>query len=170
MSCGYIIYSYYKEDFIRDFFFLFWPPHSIWSSQSKVTPAPLTHSAGVGIEPGFWCYRDTADPIVSQHRSSKSDLFLFNNIKEKYFGEDRIFIITMRFYPISVYTLNFLFSFYYGWFTIFCQFLQYSKVTQLHLYLYILFLILSSIMVCRKWLDIVPCAIQQDLIAYSFWT
>ena len=52
------------------------------------------------------------------------------------------------------------------------QFLLYSKVTQsyihthTHIYIYILFLTLSSIMFHYKWLDIVPCAIQQDLIAY----
>ena len=44
----------------------------------------------------------------------------------------------------------------------FYQFLLYSKVTQL----YILFVTLSSIMFHHKWLGIVPCAIQQDLIAY----
>ena len=32
--------------------------------------------------------------------------------------------------------------------------------------IYILFLTLSSIMFHHKWLDIVPCAVQQDLIAY----
>ena len=35
-----------------------------------------------------------------------------------------------------------------------------------YIYIYILFLILSSIMFHHKWLDIIPCAIQQDLIAY----
>ena len=35
-----------------------------------------------------------------------------------------------------------------------------------HTYTYILFLTLSSIMFHHKWLDIVPCGIQQDLIAY----
>ena len=44
----------------------------------------------------------------------------------------------------------------------FCQLLLYSKVTQS----YIHFLTLSSIMFHHKWLDIVPCAVQQDLIAY----
>ena len=55
-----------------------------------------------------------------------------------------------------------------------CQFLLYRKVTQssislslsLSLYIHIPFLILSSIMVYPKRLGIVPCAIQQDLIAY----
>ena len=52
----------------------------------------------------------------------------------------------------------------------FCQFLLCSKVTQLYTYIYtyILFLILSSIMFYPKRLDIVPCAIQQDFIAYPF--
>ena len=52
------------------------------------------------------------------------------------------------------------------------SFLLYSKVTQSQIcmcvcvYIYILFLTLSSIMLHHKQLDIVPCAIQQDLIAY----
>ena len=48
----------------------------------------------------------------------------------------------------------------------FCQFLLYNKVTQLYIYIYILYLTLSSIMFYHKWLDIAPFAIQQDLIAY----
>ena len=47
------------------------------------------------------------------------------------------------------------------------QYLLYSKVTQLCIYIYP-FLVLFSIMVCLKRLGIVPCAIQQDLIAYPF--
>ena len=46
------------------------------------------------------------------------------------------------------------------------QFLQYSIVTQLCINIYILFLILSSIMVYPKRLDRVPYAVQQDFIAY----
>ena len=34
------------------------------------------------------------------------------------------------------------------------------------LYIYILFFILFSIMVCHKILNIIPCAIQQDLVVY----
>ena len=34
-------------------------------------------------------------------------------------------------------------------------------------HIYILFLTLSPIMLYHKWLDIVPCAVEQDLIAYS---
>ena len=44
------------------------------------------------------------------------------------------------------------------------NFLLYSKVTQSHMH--ILFLTLSSIMFHHKWLDMVSCATQQDLIAY----
>jgi len=47
-----------------------------------------------------------------------------------------------------------------------CQFLLYSKLT--HLHTYIPFLILSSIMVYPKRLDIVPCTVQYNLIAYPF--
>ena len=46
------------------------------------------------------------------------------------------------------------------------NFLLYSMVTQSHIH--ILFLTLSSIMLPCKWLDIVPSAMQQDLIAYPF--
>ena len=53
----------------------------------------------------------------------------------------------------------------------FCQILLYSKVTQsLSPPTHIVFLTLSSIMFHHKWLDIVPCAIQQDLIAYPMLT
>ena len=54
----------------------------------------------------------------------------------------------------------------YSWFTMLCQFLLYSKVTQSYMYIYthththILFLILSSITFYPKRLDIIPCAIQ----------
>ena len=48
------------------------------------------------------------------------------------------------------------------------NFLLYSKVTQSQIDVYIIFLTLSSLMPHRKWLDIVSCALQQDLIAYAF--
>ena len=55
-------------------------------------------------------------------------------------------------------------------FYVFCQFLLFSKVTQfVCVCVYtqaFFFLDCSSIMFYHKWLDIVPCAIQQDLIAY----
>ena len=50
------------------------------------------------------------------------------------------------------------FSFYYSWLMVL---VHYSKVTPS--YLYTQSLILSSIMVYPKRLDIVPCAVQQDL-------
>ena len=52
----------------------------------------------------------------------------------------------------------------YNWFIMFCQFLLYSKVTQSYIYTH--FLILSSIMLYHKWLDVVPCAIHRDLTAF----
>ena len=36
------------------------------------------------------------------------------------------------------------------------------------MYTYILFIVLSSIVFYHKWLDIVPFAVQKDLIAYPF--
>ena len=48
------------------------------------------------------------------------------------------------------------------------NFLLYRKVTQSHTHRYILFLTLSSIVCHHKWLDIVPSAMQRDLIAYPF--
>jgi len=48
----------------------------------------------------------------------------------------------------------------------FCKSLPYSKGTQSHIHIYILFLTLSSIVLHHKGLDTVPCARQQDLIAY----
>ena len=55
----------------------------------------------------------------------------------------------------------FFIIFYYSWFTTFCQFLLYSKVTQSYIYIHYFFFTLSSIMFHHKWLDIVPCALQQ---------
>ena len=46
------------------------------------------------------------------------------------------------------------------------NFLLYSMVTQLHIHVYFLFS--HIIMLHHKWLDIVPSATQQDLIAYPF--
>ena len=47
----------------------------------------------------------------------------------------------------------------------FCQFFLVAKRPS-YKYTYILFLTLSSIMFHQKWLDVVLCALQQDLIAY----
>ena len=72
-----------------NFFFLFWLPHSIWSSQARgqiqatvstytaavTTPYPLTHWAGMGIEPVSWCWRNTASPRC---HSGNSSWFNFN--------------------------------------------------------------------------------------------
>ena len=44
--------------------------------------------------------------------------------------------------------------------------LLYSKVTQSHIHICILFLTLSSVMLHPKCLDRVPSAIRQDVIAY----
>ena len=75
---------------------------------------------------------------------------------------------------ISIIFLGFCF-FYYSWFTLFCQFLLYIKVTQPYICMcvciictHIFLLTLSSIMFHHKRLDIVPCEIQQDLISYPF--
>ena len=48
------------------------------------------------------------------------------------------------------------------------QFLLYGKVTQSYIHIYILFLILFSIMVYLRGVDIASCAAQQDLIVYPF--
>lgn len=38
-----------------------------------------------------------------------------------------------------------------------------------HTHIFVLCLVLSSIMFYPERLDIVPCAMRQDLIAYLFW-
>ena len=67
-----------------------------------------------------------------------------------------------------IFTKSFFLIVYYSRFTMFCQFLLYSKVVQPCTYLSIclLFPIFSAITFHHKGLDIVPCAVQQDLIAY----
>ena len=62
-----------------------------------------------------------------------------------------------------MYIMIFIF-FHYSWFIVFCQFSTVHYVTQLHIYVYILFS--HIIMLHHKWLDLVPHATQQDLIAY----
>ena len=52
----------------------------------------------------------------------------------------------------------------YNVFTILCDFLLYIKVTQLHMYIF--FFIFLFIMVCHRLLNIVPCALQQELVVY----
>ena len=49
-----------------------------------------------------------------------------------------------------------------------CNFLLYTKLTQSHIHVYILFTYI--IMLHHMWLDIVPSAIQNDLMAYPFQT
>ena len=81
-----------------------------------------------------------------------------------------LFIFCPIFWTVcSHYLLLLLFYFYYSWFT---NVLSISAVqqsnpvlhTHKHIHIYTLFLILSSVMFYHKWLDIVPCAIQQELI------
>ena len=55
--------------------------------------------------------------------------------------------------------------FYYSLFTMFHQFLLYSKVTQLYIHIHF-FPQIILVMSHHKWLDIVPCAIQQDPIVH----
>ena len=71
---------------------------------------------------------------------------------------------------VEILSFFFIFIFHFEWFFLFplswfYPFLLYSKVTQSHTYIHSFFP-LSSIMFHYKWLDIVPCAIRQDLIAY----
>ena len=54
----------------------------------------------------------------------------------------------------------------YSWLTVLCPFLLYSILTWS--YKDILFLTVSSILFYPKWLDGVPCAVLQDLIADPF--
>ena len=51
-----------------------------------------------------------------------------------------------------------------------CQFLLYSKVSQLYIYLYSLFCGFPSHLGSHRALSRVPCAIQQVLISYLFYT
>ena len=74
--------------------------------------------------------------------------------------------------PFTVYRKKFLFIlnifyfFHHSWFTVFCQFStvkQDDPVTHMYIHSFS-----HIIMVHHMWLDIVPHAIQQDLIAYPF--
>ena len=83
---------------------------------------------------------------------------------------------TLLFIHLKIFFNNDFYFFQYSWFTVFCQFLLYSKVIQSHthththiyiyIYIYILYFTFSSIMLHHKWLDIVLSAVRQELIAY----
>ena len=64
------------------------------------------------------------------------------------------------------HNFDFIFlNFYYSWFTMFCHFLLYSKVTQLYIHGHSF----SHIILCHVPSQVIwrsPCAIQQDPIAY----
>ena len=77
------------------------------------------------------------------------------------------FLFRTLFIYLLFYLMIFIFSIIAG-FQCSVNFPPYGKVTQSRIHIYILFLTLSSIMLYPKWLDIVPSAIQQDLIAYPF--
>ena len=76
------------------------------------------------------------------------------------------FFVCLFFWQNLMLWLLFLKNVYYSWFTVFRQLLLYSNATQL--FKFIIFLILSSIMFYQRWLDRVPCAAQQDLMASPF--
>ena len=60
------------------FLFFFWPPcdkRSSWArdqiqtaaatyAEAEAMPDSLTHCAGLGIKPAFWCFRDATNPVV----------------------------------------------------------------------------------------------------------
>ena len=69
---------------------------------------------------------------------------------------------------LFLYQLAFLFLLQYSCFTVLCQFLLCSKVNQLYVYIYPLFLRFSCHLGHRRALTRVPCAIQQVLISYLF--
>ena len=75
-------------------------------------------------------------------------------------------VVSLICFPSCCHSFFFFQEIYYSWFTLFCQFLLYSKVGS-HTSRHTLFLILSFIMFHHKWLDIVPYAIQQTLTANS---
>ena len=63
---------------------------------------------------------------------------------------------------MHTYTLYIMYAHVYTHYIYICVYI--------YIHTHILFLILSSIMVYPKRLDTVPCAVQQDLIAYpTFW-
>lgn len=53
-----------------------------------------------------------------------------------------------------------------SWFTTLCQFLLYSQVIELYIYMHTFFSF-SSIIVYCKILNIIPCATQKDLVCLS---
>ena len=77
-------------------------------------------------------------------------------------GRNKAFQITVDSLPW--YFKNDFYFFHYSWFTVFCQCLSYSKVTQSYTHIYTFF---PDIILHRKWLDIVACAIQLSLLFYS---
>ena len=52
------------------------PSHNCNLCHSCNSTESLTHCAGAGIEPAFWCCRDTTDPIVPQWELLDSHLWI----------------------------------------------------------------------------------------------
>ena len=73
-------------------------------------------------------------------------------------------------YDSSVFFFFFFFLLEYSCFTILCQFLLYSKVNQLYIYIYSLFFGFPSYLGHHRALSRVPCAIKLVLISYLFYT
>ena len=81
-----------------------------------------------------------------------------------------LFFLTVFFLILWCHLFIYLFLLEYSCFTMLCQFLLYSKVSQLYVYIFPLFFRFPSHLGHHRSLSRVPCAIQQVLISCLFYT
>ena len=82
------------------------------------------------------------------------------------------FCVTVLWYPRPSEHFIYFYDFYFVHYTrcrVFCQLLLLSNVAQSYMYTHIFFLTSSSIVFHQKWLDVIPCTVQQGLIAGPLW-
>ena len=106
--------------------------------------------------PGPWI---THFRLCYQSFLSTSDLGKSSNQCNKWYPEESTFSF-----------IKFFFLLEYSCFIMFCQFLVYSKVDQLCVYIYPFFFGFPSHLGHHRALSRVPSAIQQVLISYLFYT
>ena len=100
--------------------------------------------------------------IVNSAAMTKVHMFRMINTSGNYLLWNLIYASSML-RAFCTLSLSLFFNCYFPN-TVFFQ--LYSMVTQLHIHIYILFS--HIIMLHQKWLDIVPCATEQELIANPF--
>ena len=154
----FLSFPYVDSSFFSD---SWWQPASqpdLWSSGHRPYQAAGWAQCCWHPRPGQLCHQYDGKAVCSRAR------WWYPRVKgyRQHCGGAKVSTSAARIFFFFFFLMIFIF-FHYSRFTVFCQF---STVQQREIYIYTFFLTVSSIMLYHKWPDIVPCAIQQDLIAY----